>query len=294
MQASNSRPAVRHALFAGLVGLAVAFCHQAWGIVFDRGLTSDQYSHILLVLPVSLILLYMLRAQIFAQAGYSKFGAALLPLIFGAFVVAEHYWPPPSANDFVSLSLLFFVLWCLAGFLLCYGPRAFRTASFPLLFLVLMVPLPDGLLQRAITVLQNTSTEATVLFFSAARVPFTRHGTVIVLPRLSIEVARECSSIRSSLILFISSFVLAHLYLKRRWQKIALVLLAIPLSVIKNGLRIFTLSMLGMYVNPGFLSGNLHHHGGIVFFAIGFAILLAVIWLFRRLEPRQAASAGRE
>jgi exosortase len=278
----------RHALFAGLVAIAFAVCHQAWGTVLRLALSSDQYSHILLVVPVSVTLVYLERRKIFSVVSFSKPAGTVLAVLLAGFLGTAAYWRPPTANDFVSVSMLFCVLWWIAAFVFCYGARAFQVDSFPLLFLILMIPMPDGPFQRTVTFLQNGSTDASALIFRAAHVPFTRHGTVLVLPKISIEVARECSSIRSSLILFISSFVLAHLFLKRWWQKVLLVLLAIPLSVAKNGLRIFTLSMLGMYVNPGFLTGRLHHHGGIVFFAVGFAILLGVIWLLHKLEPRGA------
>jgi exosortase len=291
---SNSALDLRHALFAGLVAVAFALCHQAWEIVLRLALSSDQYSHILLVVPVSVILVYVEGRKIFSGATFSKPAGAVLALLLAGFLGTAAHWRPPSPNDFVSFSMLFFVLWCIAAFVFCYGAHAFRTASFPLLFLILMIPLPDGPFQRTVTFLQSQSTDASALFFRAAHVPFTRHGTVLVLPKISIEVARECSSIRSSLILFISSFVLAHLFLKSWWQKVLLPILAIPLSVAKNGLRIFTLSMLGMYVNPGFLTGKLHHHGGIVFFAVGFAILLAVIWLFQRLQPRTPKAESPE
>ena len=48
-------------------------------------------------------------------------------------------------------------------------------------------------------------------------------------------------------------------------------------SVLKNGLRIMTLSTLAIYVNPEFLYGNLHRHGGIVFFVIGLIPILLLL-----------------
>jgi hypothetical protein len=42
-----------------------------------------------------------------------------------------------------------------------------------------------------------------------------------------------------------------------------------------------------MYVDPGFLTGRLHHQGGIVFFLIGLLLLLPVLWFLQRGEfPR--------
>ena len=287
-----SKLSFRHACFAGLLLLFVAASYETWGTIAGSALTEAQDSQILLVLPVSVILIYVARRKVFAEVAWSPVGAALMLASGGLFAYTRTALAPLSHNDSISLTVLFFAAWCISAFILCYGTRAFQKARFPLLFLVLMVPLPDSPLAWATTLLQMRSTDATCWLFSAARIPYTREGVVLILPKLTIEVAQECSSIRSSLILFISSFVLAHLYLTRAWQKGLLPILAIPISVAKNAVRIFVLSTLGMYVNPSFLTGRLHHNGGIVFFALGFAALLGIIWLFHKLEPRPKTPCG--
>jgi exosortase/archaeosortase family protein len=67
------------------------------------------------------------------------------------------------------------------------------------------------------------------------------------------------------------------------------VILLVPLTIIKNAFRIFTLSTLGMYVNPSFLSGRLHHQGGIVFFAVSFMALWIMVWGLQKFEGRSVA-----
>ena len=110
--------------------------------------------------------------------------------------------------------------------------------------------------------------------------PVTRDGRRLSIAGLTVEVATECSSIRSSLMLLVTSMVLAHLLLRSASGKGIVILAAIPLSVAKNGLRIFVISMLGAYVDPGYLHGRLHHDGGIVFFLVflaGFFVLLRFV-----------------
>ena len=57
-----------------------------------------------------------------------------------------------------------------------------------------------------------------------------------------------------------------------------------PLAVVKNGIRITTLTLLSVYVDPGFLTGRLHHEGGFVFFFLALAILAPVLLLLQRSE----------
>ena len=175
------------------------------------------------------------------------------------------------------------MIW-LGAFLLCYGSRATRAAAFPLLFLLLVVPLPEAVLEKTIYLLQQGSTEIAYLLFKLVQVPVFRQGFVLSLPSVSIEVAKECSGIRSSMALFITCLLAVHLFLHTHWKMAFFVLLALPLAIIKNGIRITTLTLLAIYVDPSFLTGNLHHDGGVVFFLLTLAILAPVLLLLQKSE----------
>jgi exosortase/archaeosortase family protein len=110
---------------------------------------------------------------------------------------------------------------------------------------------------------------------------------MLSIPGLDIEVARECSSIRSSMMLIVTTMFLAQLFLRSWWKKALLILVAIPLSVAKNALRIFTIAELGTRVDPGFLDGKLHRHGGIVFFSLAVVVVGLLVWALRGSEFRK-------
>ena len=58
------------------------------------------------------------------------------------------------------------------------------------------------------------------------------------------------------------------------------------MMIVKNGIRIVTLTLLAIYVDPSFLYGRLHREGGIVFFLIGLLLLLPVYLLLQDPDPR--------
>ncbi len=222
-----------------------------------------------------------------------RFPLAILAglLLAMAFVWLARYPLVLSHNDALSLRIAFFVGWCVTAFVLCYGISAFRAAPFPLLFLFFMVPIPESLLERIIGLLQSGSTEMTFLMLKAVKVPVLRQGFILSLPTIDIEVAKECSSIRSSLMLLIVGLVLGQLFLQTTWRKVVLTLLLFPMAVVKNAVRIFILSTLGIYVDPSFLNGDLHHHGGIVFFALALGALMLVIWFLRKAERKHSKAS---
>ena len=80
--------------------------------------------------------------------------------------------------------------------------------------------------------------------------------------------------------------VLAQLFLHSPWRKTLLIAAAIPLSVAKNALRIVTIAVLGTRVDPGYLHGNLHRQGGIIFLGIAVAVEVLLLWILRRTELR--------
>lgn len=284
----------RHASFVAFVAISSLVFYKALGAWIQLSLHDESSSYIILIPPVVLCLLYLERKSIFSTTGTSAVAGGIVTS--GGLVL---WWLvnrglfPQDGNWPLSLEALSVVLVWVGGFLLCYGFTALRAGIFPLLFLLLMVPLPSAVLDRAIHALQEGSTEIAYLIFQAVGTPVSRHGFLLSVPGVTIEVAKECSSIRSSVALFITCLLAAHLYLRTGWKMLLLVLLSLPLSIIKNGIRISTLTLLSIYVDPGFLRGNLHHEGGFVFFILALLIISPVfLWLERSDRPRRPVSSA--
>jgi exosortase len=280
--------------FAFLCAGSILFWWRPLVVTLGLALSNEAYTHILLILPLSAALIYMSMGSKYEDSKAlridpqpsPRIGAVLLALALLIGCYAS--WGMRAAPDDVRLSLGMFALvtWWIASVLLCFGARPFQLFLFPLCFLFLMVPIPQAALNWIVEFLQQQSALAARILFRAVGVPVTQDGIMLSIPNLNIEVARECSSIRSSLMLVVTTMVLAHLFLRSWWRKALLVVAAIPLSVAKNGLRIFTIAELGTRVDPGFLDGKLHHHGGIVFFGIAVVAVVALLWTLRRTEFR--------
>ena len=212
--------------------------------------------------------------------------AAVLLLLAGAALGALGWRSPAAAseNDWPALAILGFLCLIWAGFLFFYGASAFRAGLFPLLFLLLMVPLPGFLLDRFIAWLQVGSADVAEWIFNVSGTPVLRQGMFFALPQVTIEVAKECSGIRSTQALLITCLLAGHLFLRTNWRRTVLLAAAVPVLVIKNGVRIATLTLLAVHVDPSFLTGHLHHDGGFVFFTLGMLILLPLFWWLQKTE----------
>lgn len=296
LQDAAAGNAKKHAAFIMFLAISTCIFWKALDALVLYSLHDESCSHIILIPFISLFLIYTERKKIFLETRTSISFSALLILI-GAFIywVADRHSFADGGRQFLSAATLSIVSVWIGGFALCYGNRALRAAIFPLLFLLLMVPLPDPVLSRTIYYLQQGSTEIAYLLFKAVGVPVLRQGFLLSLPGVTIEVAKECSSIRSSIALFITCLLAIHFLLRTPWKMVLFMVLVLPLSVIKNGIRIFTLTLLSIYVDPSFLHGSLHRDGGFVFFLLALAILWPVLVLLQKSEEpgRQVSSEAR-
>jgi len=279
--------------FALWVVLCVALFWKPASGVLRYALGNDNASHIVLIPFISAWLLYVEHKRIFKELRFDYAGGAVLAVLAasGAALTYRSFdnWTETEMLTGYTTALVLLVI---AGFALIFGRAATKAGHFSLLFLFLMVPWPDPLLNGAIYYLQKGSADIAEMIFDLARVPALREGFVFRLAHLSIEVAKECSGIRSSLALLILALLVGHLFLRTFWKQAVFVVLGLVIMIVKNGIRIATLTILAQYVDPGFLYGRLHHEGGFVFFVIGLALLLPVYWILRRGEPRKAAAAA--
>ena len=246
---------------------------------------NDNASHIILIPLISAWLIYMGQKQIFRRVSFDYSLAGVLFTISVVICVWTLRSPATwtQADLLTNYALALVLLW-ISGFVLFFGRAALKNARFPLLFLFLTIPFPDTLLNRSLYFLQKGSADVAEMIFDLAGVPALREGFVFHLAHFSIEVARECSGIRSSLALLILALVVGHLWLHTFWRQAVLVIAGLLIMVVKNGVRIATLTILAEYVDPGFLYGRLHREGGVVFFLLGLVLLLPILWLLQRSE----------
>ena len=280
--------------FYGLWLLAsVALLWKPIEALVRYSLGNDNASHIVLIPFISAWLLYFEQRRIFGQVSWDYASGAVLAIAAASAGLwtlrAGETWTETEVLSGYTLTLV--LLW-VAGFALIFGRQALRNARFALLFLVLMIPPPDLWLNYSVYLLQKGSADIAEFIFDLAGVPALRDGFVFHLAHLSIEVAKECSGIRSSLALLILALLVGHLFLKTFWKQAVFVVVGLVIMIVKNGIRIATLTILAQYVDSGFLYGRLHHEGGVVFFLIGLVLLLPVFWLLQRGETPRAAAAA--
>jgi len=251
---------------------------------------SQLYSYILLVPFVSAYQLYLRRDQL-PKNYVIDLPLAIVSLAAGLGVLAFTYWldfagQAPATNDRLALLTLSFLCCLAAGGFFFFGRGWMRAAAFPLAYLIFMVPMPIAMKDALETASKSASAEVANLLFHLSGTPFLRAGAIFQLPDITIEVAQECSGIRSSWVLFMTGILAANLFLKTRWRRFALVAFVIPLGILRNGFRILVIGLLCVNVGPQMIHSIIHRRGGPVFFMLSLVPFLLVLWWLRKGEVR--------
>lgn len=245
-------------------------------------MTEEKYTHAVLALAAAMALFWMN----WKNEDQTQSRAWAVVLLIGAAVFQFYYGRLASLDAHLTLSMASFVVWVIGSFLLCFGIEASRRSMFPLLFLFWIVPIPNSLATPLMSFLQRGSAISALCLFWISRTPVTLNNLVLTTPTLELEIAPECSSIRSSLILVVTTMVLAQILLQTTWRKLAIIAFSIPLSVVKNGFRIFTIGWLTEHVDSRIIDSSLHHRGGVIFLSLALLIVIIPLWFLRRAEQR--------
>jgi len=267
----------RHLLFFTICALSLLPFWAPFKSLLKLSLADDRYSHLVFIPFISAAVGFIDRERIFREARYCPWIGAPALLLFAVGAVFSS----------LSVSIAALVGVWIAAFVLCYGPRSLKAAGFPILFLLLAIPIPVGIVERISATLQAGSTEIAHGLFKLLGIPVFRQGFAFALPGVNIEVAEECSGIRSSIALIITGILAGHVFLRSRWTKVCLVVFSAFVAVFKNAVRIVFLSAMTAYSNQDFLNSRLHHqYGGMAFSCFALAMVIPFIYLLRKSEGR--------
>jgi exosortase len=250
-------------------------------------LNDERYSYVSLIPVITLSLIFLSKKAILNTPRCCP--ALGIPLmVLGILLCYRGMLPPAlsSKDEHFSATICGIVLIWIAAFILIFGLHALRVASFPFSLLLLMIPIPVPALNHLISAMQYSSAYLSGLLFKALKVPVLRQGLTISLPGFDINIAEQCSGIRSSAALVLASSLAGYVFLRVALNRCFLIFITIPIVIVKNAIRIVTLSSLALYVNQGFLFGHLHRYGGLCFSLLDLVVVIPLVLQLHKLEAR--------
>jgi len=238
--------------------------------LFLQWINDPNFSHGIFVPLFALFVLWQDRKKLTAMAPVPSWAGlplvvlSLLVLVLGV-LGAELF--------FSRISLLILS----AGLIILFwGGTFFRAVLFPWAFLILMIPIPNLILQQVTFPLQLLASKLATAMLELVGVPVLRQGNMIVLAAMPLDVAEACSGIRSLLTLVTLAIIYGYLLETRRWVRVALALSAVPIAVVANSFRVFGTGLLVQYWDPDKAMGFFHTFEGWLIFVVALIMLFAV------------------
>lgn len=234
-----------------------------WRVVPD-------YSHGFLIVPLALYFAY--EKKYYLSAAPIKgdwWGLALMGLGLATLAVGQLGALLTPLRGSYILTLMGIIL-------LFLGRQAFQILFFPMSFLLLMIPLPQSLVNVAAFPLQLIAAQWAVKGLQLLGIPVLLEGNIIHLAHSDLFVAEACSGLRSLMALLTLGVVFAHFFRPGKpIQQILLVGSTIPIAVAVNSLRVALTGVLAHNFGEQAATGFIHEFQGMITFSVAFMFLLA-------------------
>ena len=247
--------------------------------------SDDNYSHGFLVIPLALYFAWERREALL--------GAPVKPGLLGLALIAASLvvWAAGILGAELFLTRVS-MIGVLAGIIwFVWGWTHLRVLLFPVLFLLLMIPLPSIIFNQIAFPLQLVASQAGEFVIASAGIPVLREGNVLVLPARTLEVAEACSGIRSLVSLLMLAIVLGYFTERRMGARVAIALASVPIAILANAARVAGTGLASEWVSPAAADGFFHTFSGWLVFVVAFAGLLLVQQAVGRLAARRTEPA---
>ena len=250
----------------------------------------EDWAHAYVVPLISGYYIWRHRKELVA-APSSTFWPGLVLVAFGVATYAYFVLGYPN-HMFQGLAIL-----VTAGgvVLLLAGPRVFGVLSFPLGYLALGVTISERVMNAITFKLKLLASRGSHHLLTLIGLENDLSGNMLTIydgagNEHPLNVADACSGMRMVIAFIALGVAVAFLSCRFWWQRIALVLLAIPVALLMNVLRVAVLSVL-VLVNPQFSVGEAHTFIGTLLLVPAFVIFMGCVWALNQMVIEDSRSA---
>jgi len=244
---------------------------------------SLDYHHAYFILPVSVWLAWrqykLSKISVKPTSFYENITGIIL-LAFGAFLFIIG-----QRNDYSLLST-FSLIPVLAGYIcLMFGFKVLRLFWFPLLYLILLLPPPSGILDSITLPMRFFITNISESFLSLLGYPVIREGLILSLNNNEIYMGAPCSGFRSLITLLSLGLVYAYVSTGNIKTKMSLLFCIIPIALLGNFVRVISVCLAANHFGSS-VADQVHNIGGYAVFIILIIGLITLENFCLKMEKR--------
>lgn len=258
--------------------LFVTLTWPIWRWLWSEWMSNEYYSHGILILPVALFLAVQ-RLRLDKQTHQSTpSGNNLGILLLGGALITFIWLLNQRAYYLAAFAMVLMgagIIWALGG------TGLLRKVLFPLGYLVLMIPLPFiDRITLPLALFTGVCAGGLVRFLG---LDVAIVGNAVSLPNAELVIGAQCSGINSLIALSALMTLTAYILSGPLWGRLGLVLLAIPLAMLGNILRVASLLFVARTMGAQAAFVFYHDYSGLAFFLLVFLLMYP---LTRLLQTR--------
>ncbi len=240
------------------------------------------YTHAYFILPISLWLIWRHREKIklYNQNSESEKNYSSLILLFVGILIFMF----GSRFDYASLTSMSLIPVLFGLILFLYGKNVAKVLAFPVLYLLLLMPPPMGIIDSITLPMRYGISNLTEQILSFVNYPITREGLMLTIGYTDIFMGQPCSGFRSLITLFSLGLVYIYISNTKSMNKFILTLFIVPLALFGNLLRVITLCLITFYFGEEAGQGFFHNFSGIVMFIITVSGLITLESILHKLN----------
>jgi EpsI family protein len=277
----------------------------AWGVLAGGGAllasalwqfwtNSTEYGDRFLIPLASVWLVYRRwpELQRLAPARINSVGLTLLALAVPLFVVSWFLYAQVGLKPLLQWLLAGSWLLAVAGLILVHwgGPFLYRV-SFPLVFVLFALQIPDRIYVPLSSFLKHQTTNLAEWTLPVLGYPVTRDGFVLHCPHGDLGVADACSGVRSVTAILAIAALVAHLRGFGLLRGLLLLGLAVPIVAICNAARVIISGVLQEWFGSWIIEGTPHEILGVGIILLGLFLVLGMAELLNRGRVEEPAPA---
>ena len=275
-------------IVSGILGVLFVWLFQQWFSYQFRVSweNKEDWGHSLVIPLISAYILWQSR-DLVSKTSTELFWPAIVPFLVGIHAYAYNLF-------FISNAMLqgFSMVLTLGSMVLFLtGPAMLRHAFLPILYLLLMVTIAESIMLQVTFKLQLLASQGSWLMLSLigelAGFSVDLDGNRLDIMSSTgqihpLNVAEACSGMRMVVAFYALAGAVALLGCTQWWQRIALVLLAGPVAILMNMVRVTVLGLLTL-VDPNLASGDAHTLIGTILLVPSLGLFLGVVWTLNRI-----------
>jgi exosortase len=265
-----------------IVSLVIAVYAGEIRRLVDTWLDHEALSYGMLVPVVAAYVAWLQRKRVFSISAETDLRGLVLVAAAGGLFLAGKL----GAEFFLTRTSLVLLLAGLAWTF--WGWQRLRALTFPLVLLESSIPLPMLLYNNLTLPLQLLASGLSTRLIQALGYSIYQDGNVLHLPSITLGVAEACSGLNSLGALMVGSLVMGYIECRRVSGRVLLFLLAIPLAIGINVIRIAGTALLGDH-DSDLAMGFYHSFSGWLIFVLGLGIMVLVAKQLHRLLDRERA-----